>query len=363
MNRNWLEKDFYRLLEVRKDADQATVKKAYRRLAQKLHPDANPDDPNAAERFKEVSEAYSVLSDTDRRREYDQVRSMGAQGFGAGGGPFAGGQVRIEDLFSGAGGIGDLFNFGRGARGPQRGSDLSASLDLTFEESVRGATRPVPVSGAVPCGRCSGSGGEPGTPVDVCGNCGGTGTVASNQGFFSFTNPCPVCGGAGRNVESHCRQCSGSGQEIRARTIRVRIPPGIKDGNTIRLRGRGAPGPRGGPPGDLLVKVRVGKHPLFSRKGDDLTMKLPITFTEAALGAKVRVVTLNGPVTLKIPAGTPSGKTFRIRKEGVRRDSGRPGDLLVTVQVAVPEKLPKDAKKLLEEFKDKYETADPRAHL
>lgn len=363
MNRDWLEKDFYRLLEVGKDADQATIKKAYRRLAQKLHPDANPDDPNAAERFKGVSEAYSVLSDTDRRREYDQVRSMGAQGFGPGGGPFAGGQVRIEDLFAGAGGIGDLFNFGRGRQGAQRGADMSATLDLTFEESIRGTTSPVPVQGTVHCGRCSGSGGEPGTTVDVCGNCGGTGTVASNQGFFSFTNPCPVCGGAGRNVESHCRQCGGSGQEVRARTIKVRIPPGIKDGSTIRLRGRGAPGPRGGPPGDLLVKVKVGRHPVFSRKGDNLTMQLPITFTEAALGAKVRVMTLNGPVTLKIPAGTPSGKTFRIRKEGVRRDSGRPGDLLVTAQVTVPEKLPRDARKLLEEFKDKYETADPRAHL
>lgn len=363
MNRDWLEKDFYRLLEVRKDADQATIKKAYRRLAQKLHPDANPDDPNAAERFKEVSEAYSVLSDADRRGEYDQVRAMGAQGFGAAGGPFAGGQVRIEDLFGGAGGIGDLFNFARGARGPRRGADTSATLDLTFEESVRGTTRQVPVSDAVQCRRCAGSGGEPGTRVDVCGNCSGTGTVASNQGFFSFTNPCPVCGGAGRNVESYCRQCGGSGQETRARTIRVRIPPGVKDGNTIRLRGRGEPGPRGGPPGDLLVKVRVAMHPLFSREGNNLTMRLPITFTEAALGAKVRVLTLNGPVTLKIPAGTPSGKTFRIRKEGVRRDSGRPGDLLVTVQVTVPEKLPKDARKLLEEFKDKYETADPRAHL
>lgn len=363
MNRDWLEKDFYRLLEVGKDADQATIKKAYRRLAQKLHPDANPDDPNAAERFKGVSEAYSVLSDADRRREYDQVRSMGAQGFGPGGGPFAGGQVRIEDLFGGAGGIGDLFNFSRGRRGPQRGADMSATLDLTFEESIRGTTSPVAVQGAVQCGRCSGSGGEPGTTVDVCGNCGGTGTVASNQGFFSLTNPCPVCGGAGRNVESHCRQCGGSGQEVRARTIKVRIPPGIKDGSTIRLRGRGAPGPRGGPPGDLLVRVRVGRHPVFSRKGDNLTMQLPITFTEAALGAKVRVMTLNGPVTLKIPAGTPSGKTFRIRKEGVRRGSGRPGDLLVTAQVTVPEKLPRDARKLLEEFKDKYETADPRAHL
>ena len=272
MNRDWLEKDFYRLLEVGADADRTTIKKAYRRLAQKLHPDANPDDPNAAERFKQVSEAYSVLSDDERRREYDQVRSMRAQGFGAGGfgpggGGFAGGQVRIEDLLSGVGGIGELFNFGRGARGPQRGADLSATLDLTFEQSVRGATRPVSVSGASQCGGCSGSGAEPGTAVDVCGNCGGTGTVASNQGFFSFTNPCPVCGGGGRSVESPCVRCDGSGQEISGRTIRVRIPPGVKDGNTIRLRGRGAPGPRGGPPGDLLVRLRVGSHPRFSRKG------------------------------------------------------------------------------------------------
>lgn len=368
MNRDWLEKDFYRLLEVGTDADQATIKKAYRRLAQKLHPDANPDDPTAAERFKQVSEAYSVLSDAERRREYDQVRSMGAQGFGARGfgaghGGFAGGQVRIEDLFSGAGGISDLFGFGRGQRGPRRGADLSATLDLSFEQSVRGTTTQVSVSGASRCGGCSGSGAEPGTVVDVCANCGGTGTVASNQGFFSFTNPCPVCGGGGRSIESPCGRCGGSGQEVRARTIRVRIPPGVKDGNTIRLRGRGAPGPMGGPPGDLLVRLRVASDPRFGRQGDDLTMQLPITFTEAALGAKVSVPTLNGPVRLKIPAGTPSGKTFRVRKEGVRKDSGRPGDLLVTVQVTVPAKLPRDARKLLEEFKDKYETADPRAHL
>ena len=362
MNRDWLEKDFYRLLGVGKDADQATIKKAYRRLAQKLHPDANPDDPNAAERFKGVSEAYSVLSDADRRREYDQVRSMGAQGFGAGGGPFAGGQVRIEDLFGAAGGIGDLFNFGRGARGPQRGSDVSATLDLTFEESVRGTTSPVRCRARSSADAARDPEGSPG----LRWTCAGTAAAPHGRfqpGFLLLHQPVPRVRRRRQERESYCRQCGGSGQEIRARTIRVRIPPGIKDGNTIRLRGRGAPGPRGGPPGDLLVKVRVGKHPLFSRKGNDLTMQLPITFTEAALGAKVRVLTLNGPVTLKIPAGTPSGKTFRIRKEGVRRDSGRPGDLLVSVQVTVPEKLPKDARKLLKEFKDKYETADPRAHL
>lgn len=367
MNRNWLEKDFYRLLEVDKDADQAAVKKSYRRLAQKLHPDANHDDPKAAERFKEVSEAYSVLSDPERRREYDQVRTMGAGAFGGstgGSGPFGGGrQVRVEDLLGGIGGIGDLFGFGSGRRGPQRGADVSTTLDMTFKEAVKGTTASVRIESPDTCNRCGGGGAEPGTSFDVCSGCGGTGTVASNQGFFSFTNPCPQCGGAGRTVDSPCIGCGGSGQERSARTIKVRIPPGVKDGNTIRLRGRGSPGARGGPPGDLLVHVRVATHPLFTRRGDDLLLKLPVTFTEVALGAKVEVPTLNGTVTLKIPAGTSSGRTFRVRKEGVRRERGRPGDLLVTVQVAVPPKLPRAARKMLEQFRDLYETENPRDNL
>ena len=241
MNRNWLQKDFYRLLEVDKDADQAAIKMSYRRLAQKLHPDANPDDPAAGERFKEVSEAYSVLSDPARRKEYDQVRSMGAGGFGGRSGTTAGGQVRIEDLLGGAGGLGDLFGFGRGRGGPHRGSDVSAMLDLTFEEAVRGTTTAVTIDSAVGCSRCGGGGAEPGTSIDVCAGCGGTGTVASNQGFFSFTNPCPQCSGSGRLVDSPCVTCHGVGQERRSRTIKVRIPPGVKDGNTIRLRSRGSP--------------------------------------------------------------------------------------------------------------------------
>ena len=367
MNRNWLEKDFYRLLEVNKDADQAAIKQAYRRLAQKLHPDANPDDDKATERFKEVSEAYSVLSDPERREEYDQVRSMGAgafRGSTGGSGPFGGGQqVRFEDLLGGIGGVGDLFGFGAGRRGPQRGSDVSATLDMTFEESVRGTTASVRIENPDACSRCGGGGAEPGTSFDVCPGCGGTGTVASNQGFFSFTNPCPQCSGSGRMLDSPCVKCRGSGQERSARTVKVRIPPGVKDGNTIRLRGRGSPGARGGPPGDLLVRVRVAAHPVFSRSGDDLLLKLPVTFTEAALGAKVEVPTLNGPVTLKIPAGTSSGRTFRVRKEGVRRNRGRPGDLLVTVQVTVPPRLPRDARKMLEEFRNRYETENPRDNL
>lgn len=370
MNRTWLEKDFYRLLEVDKDADEAAIKKSYRRLAQKLHPDANPDDDKATDRFKEVSEAYSVLSDAERRKEYDQVRAMGPgafRGSGGGSGPFGSGQqVRIEDLLSGVGnfgGIGDLFGFGGGRRGPQRGQDVTTTLDMTFEEAVRGTTASVRIESPAACSRCGGGGAEPGTTFDMCPGCGGTGTVASNQGFFSFTNPCPQCGGSGKTLDSPCVKCCGAGQERSARTIKVRIPPGVKDGNTIRLRGRGSPGARGGPAGDLLVQVRVAAHPVFSRRGDDLLLKLPVTFTEVALGAKVEVPTLNGPVTLKIPAGTSSGKTFRVRKEGVRRGRGRPGDLLVTVQVAVPPKLPKEARKLLKEFGELYETENPRDNL
>ena len=371
MNRDWLRKDFYRLLEVEKGAGQSEIKKSYRRLAQKLHPDANPGDPGAAERFKEVSEAYSVLSDPDRRQEYDQVREMGAGfggGFGGGGpggaGGFGGGNVRFEDIVGGfrGGGLGDLFGGfgGGGRRGPQRGGDVSAALDLTFEEAVSGVTTPVKVEGAVRCSRCRGNGAEPGTEVDVCGGCGGTGTVASNQGFFSLTHPCSQCGGSGRRVESPCTGCRGGGQEHRVRTIKVKIPAGVKDGSVIRLRGRGSPGRQGGPPGDLLVKLRVAAHPRFKRRGDDLVLKLPVSFTEAALGAKVSVPTLNGAVNLKIPAGTPSGKTFRVRRKGVQRERGGPGDLLVTVSVTVPPKLPKDAKKMLEEFRDRYEQDDPR---
>ena len=368
MNRDWLDKDFYKTLEVTKGADDDEIKKSYRKLAQKLHPDANPDDDQAAERFKEVSEAYSVLSDTEKRKEYDQVRAMGAgafQGARRGGFGTAGGQVRIEDLFGGAGGnLGDLFGFGGTARGgPQRGADIAAVLTLPFEDAVRGTTTSVNLDGDAPCSRCRGSGAEPGTPVDVCPTCAGTGTVASNQGFFSFTNPCPQCRGSGRQVTTPCTKCRGTGSERRTRTIKVKIPAGVKEGGTIRLQGKGAPGARGGPAGDLLVKMRIDRHPIFSRRGDDITMKLPLSFTEAALGAKVQVPTLNGPVTLKVPSGTPSGKTFRIRKEGVQRERGRPGDLLVTVEVTVPDKLPKNAKKMLEEFRELYETDDPRSNL
>ncbi len=377
MNRDWVDKDFYKVLGVSPDASADEIKRAYRKLAQKYHPDANPNDPSAEEKFKDISEAYATLSDPEQRKEYDEVRRLvetgGFSGFGGGPGGFGGQRVRVEDLsdlLGGLGGLGDLFGFGgagmrgrAGRAGPSRGADLTADLYLSFEDAVRGATTTVSVRGEAPCSRCGGSGAEPGTTVQVCPTCGGSGVVAQNQGLFSFTQPCPQCHGSGRLIETPCSQCRGTGTEVRTRNIKVKIPAGVKDGATIRLRGKGAPGRNGGPPGDLLVHVRVGTHPLFGRKGNNLTITVPITFTEAALGTKVEVPTLDGkPVTLKIPAGTPSGKTFRVRGRGVHPAKGKPGDLLVKVEVVVPRKLSKDEKKLLEQLAT-YETADVRSHL
>ncbi|MDX1467932.1 MAG: molecular chaperone DnaJ [Acidimicrobiia bacterium] len=366
MNRDWIEKDFYKTLGVSSDASQDEIKKAYRALAQKNHPDANPGDSQAEDRFKEISEAYATLSDPEERKEYDQVRrvaaSGGFQGFGGGG---FGQQVRVEDLsdlLGGFGGLGDLFGFGSSRTGPQRGGDLQADLSISFQDAAQGVTTSVRVRGATQCSHCSGRGAEPGTSVTTCPTCGGRGMVAQNQGFFSVSQPCPQCRGAGQLIETPCRVCGGSGSETRTRDIKLRVPAGVKDGTTLRLRGKGAPGPFGGPAGDLLVRVRVAPSRMFGRAGDNLTLTVPITFTEATLGTKIDVPTLNGGVKVRIPAGTPSGKTFRVKGHGIRPERGRAGDLLVTVQVAVPTKVSKEEKKLLEELAA-HETDDPRAHL
>ena len=367
MNRDWIEKDFYKTLGVSQDASSDEIKKAYRSLAQKNHPDANPDDSAAEERFKEISEAYATLSNPEERKEYDQVRRVAASGgfpgFGAPGG-FGGQQVRVEDLsdlLGGFGGLGDLFGFGsRG--GPRQGADLQTELSVSFEDAAHGVTTSVKVRGAAPCSHCGGQGAEPGSSVTACPTCGGRGMVAQNQGFFSVSQPCPQCHGSGRLIENPCSVCRGSGSETRTRDIKLRVPAGVKDGTTLRLRGKGSPGPFGGPPGDLLVRVRVARSRMFGRAGNDLTLTVPITFTEAALGTKIDVPTLNGGVKVRIPAGTPSGKTFRVRGRGIEPERGRAGDLLVTVQVAVPTKVTKEEKKLLEELAS-HETEDLREHL
>ena len=290
MNRDWVEKDFYRVLGLGESATAEEIKRAYRKLAQKNHPDANPDDANAEDRFKAISEAYAVLGNAEKRKEYDEVRRLVASGGfvgGPGGGPFGGGGQRINveglgDLFGGAGGLGDLFGFGGGggggggrSRGPRRGADVSADLHLSFDDAVNGVTTSVAVRGEASCTHCGGTGAEPGTSVTTCPTCNGSGSVAQNQGMFSFASPCPRCRGEGRLIEQPCSVCRGSGRTTRSRTMRAKIPAGVKNGAIVRLRGKGSPGVNGGPAGDLLVTVHVASHELFTRKGNDLHLTVP----------------------------------------------------------------------------------------
>ncbi|HZB48348.1 MAG TPA: molecular chaperone DnaJ [Mycobacteriales bacterium] len=384
--KDFLEKDYYKALGVAKDASGADIKKAYRKLARELHPDKNPGNTAAETRFKEVSEAYDVLSDDKRRREYDEARSLfGGGGFpgGFGGGfrpgsPGPGGATPFDlnDLLGqtggrpGAGGFTDLLGGlfgggggrGRGPATPARGADVETEVTLDFPEAVQGVTVPLQLASPASCRTCGGNGARPGTLPRQCSACLGTGLVTRNQGAFAFSEPCRECRGTGSVIDDPCPDCRGSGVTTQTRTITVKIPGGVADGQRIRLAGKGAPGARGGPSGDLFVRVHVRQHDLFGRKGDDLTLALPITFPEAALGITVRVPTMDGAVTLKIPAGTSSGRTFRVRGRGVPKRGGGAGDLLVTVEVAVPKNLPADAREALE----KYAAAqpdDPRPHV
>ena len=368
VNRDWLEKDFYAILGVARNASQDEVKKAYRKLAQRYHPDSAKGDAAAEERFKEISAAYDVLGDAAKRTEYDRVRDMAASGFrfGPGGGPGGPGGVRFEDLGFGVGGMGDLFDlFGQGRAGGGRvrgGADLVAEAELSFEEAMAGTTVPLKVSGSHACATCGGSGARPGTSPTTCPQCGGSGSVAVDQGLFSLSRPCPRCGGRGRIVEDSCPTCRGSGSITATRTLRVKIPAGVEDGARIRLAGRGEAGPPGGRSGDLYVAVRVRPHRFFGRRGSDLTLSLPVTYPEAALGANVKVPTLNGAVTLKVPSGTRSGRTFRIRGKGAPTRRGGRGDLLVTVQLEVPAKVSREERDLLKRLREAGGES-PRAHL
>ncbi len=365
--REWFERDYYKILGVPDGASEKEITRAYRQLAKRYHPDANP---GAEDRFKEVTAAYDVLGDPPKRKEYDEVRRMGPVGnpfAGArsgpgGGGGFSGtfGPDDLGDL------LGNLFNRGRpGASrtrmGPQRGDDLEAELHLSFQDAVEGVTTTVNISSDAACSTCGGTGAAPGTSPVICPECGGRGVLAENQGLFSFSQPCPTCRGTGMRVETPCHTCHGSGMENRARQVKVRIPAGVDDGQRIRLKGRGGAGPNGGPAGDLYVVARVGHHDLFGRSGKDLTLRLPVTFAEAALGATVKVPTLGAPVSLRIPPGTKSGRTFRVRGHGVPVSSGA-GDLLVTVEVAVPESLSEAQREAVEAL-GAASTESPRRHL
>ncbi|MFB7057929.1 molecular chaperone DnaJ [Streptomyces vinaceus] len=385
--KDFVEKDYYKVLGVPKDATEAEIKKAYRKLAREFHPDANKGDASAEERFKEISEANDILGDAKKRKEYDEARALfGNGGFrpgpGGGGGSF---NFDLGDLFGGTqqgggagaggfggGGLGDVFGglFNRGGAGPgtrvqpRRGQDIESEVTLSFTEAVDGATVPLRMSSQAPCKACSGTGDKNGTPR-VCPTCVGTGQVSRGSGGgFSLTDPCADCKGRGLIAETPCDVCKGSGRAKSSRTMQVRIPPGVSDSQRIRLRGKGAPGERGGPAGDLYVVVHVGSHPVFGRKDDNLTVTVPVTIAEAALGADIKVPTLNGPsVTLKLPPGTPSGRTMRARGKGAVRKDGTRGDLLVTVEVAVPAELSDKAREALEMYRDATESEDPRAVL
>ena len=371
--REWFDKDYYAVLGVPESASAKDVKAAYRKLSRQLHPDANPGDASAEERFKEVSAAYDVLGDETKRKEYDEVRRLGPMaGAGLGGAGRGGGFTFDGDLGDILGGLFDRARqrAGRGpgapgptrGAGPQRGLDLESELQLSFEGAATGVETSVNITSDVGCSTCHGTGAKPGTTPKVCGVCGGRGVVDDDQGFFSFSSPCRACRGNGYVVEEPCPTCRGSGTERKARQVKVRVPAGVKDGQRIRLAGRGGPGRNGGPNGDLYVTVRVAEHPLFGRKGDDLTLTVPITFPEAALGADVSVPTLDGAnVTIKVPAGTKSGRTFRVKGKGIAT-TRKQGDLLVTVEVAVPAKLSRDERKAVEALAAAT-TQSPRSHL
>jgi molecular chaperone DnaJ len=371
-NADWANKDFYQVLGVDKDADAAAVKKAYRKLARANHPDSKPGDKAAEERFKQVAEAYDVLGDAEKRKEYDQMRSLFAGGFPAGGG----GGFHPAGGFGGSGGfdISDLFGnlFGGGAGGarggarrPTRGADLETEATIDFTDAIDGTTVGLRLASDSACPTCHGSGGKPGTTPHVCPTCDGAGMVISSVGgAFSMNETCPTCHGRQLLYDEACPTCHGSGRGRSNHTLQVRIPAGVKNGQRIRLKGKGAAGESGGPSGDLLVTVHVRTHPLFGRKGDNLTLTVPVGFDEAALGAQIKIPTLTGsPVTLRVPAGTPNGRVFRVRGRGSSRKDGSKGDLLVTVEVQVPALLDDAARAAVTAYRDATAGTDPRAAL
>lgn len=374
--KDWLEKDYYKVLGVSSDAQPDEIKKAFRKLARQFHPDQNKHNPEAEERFKEVSEANAVLSDAEKRKEYDEARRL----FGGGGGGFRfprqsqGGNP--NDLFNGYAtaedvNIGDLFGglFGGGAqrrpsRGPKRGADVEGEVTLDFADALAGATVTLQTSSDAACGTCRGTGARPGTQPTVCRACQGNGMQTSaSGGVFAVTEPCRECRGRGMIVTDPCPACAGSGRARSTRSMQVRIPAGVTDGQKIRIKGKGGAGENSGASGDLYVLVHVRPHRVFGRKGDHLTLTLPVTFAEAALGAEISVPTLNdAPVRLKVPAGTPNGRTFRVRGRGVKAGATN-GDLLVTVEVQVPKHLSEQAKTALLAYTSEVAESDPRAAL
>jgi molecular chaperone DnaJ len=361
-------KDYYQILGVSEKAEADEIRKAYRKLAKKYHPDANQGDPSAEARFKEVGEAHAVLSDAEKRKQYDQMRKLGSFGFGAGrgarpgapgpGGPgFPGGESFSFDDLGGLGGLGDLFSgiFDRGRKGarragPQRGEDVEVSAEISFQTAVRGGNIAIQVPITEGCATCGGSGAAPGTGIRNCGECGGAGTVSFGQGGFAVKRPCPACMGRGRIPEVPCPSCAGSGQVRQTRKLQVAVPAGVETGSRIRLSGQGESGSQGGPPGDLILVFQVKPHRFFRREGLDIHVTVPVNLAQATLGSRVKVRTVSGKhVVLKIPPGTQSGTRFRIRGQGVTRGE-RTGNQYVEVRVEVPETLTPEGEEAMKAF-------------
>ena len=385
----WADKDYYADLGVSSTASADEIKHAYRKLARANHPDANPDNPEAAEKFKQVAEAYDVLSDASHRKDYDQFKAMmRGGGFGRrGGAGFPGGfrspnmggpgaqDFDLSDIFGGSargsaqgGGFGDIFGgvFNRGggaghAARPSRGADVETHITLSFREAAKGTTIPLQLSGEAPCTTCHGSGSKSGK-LSTCKTCDGTGFTSEQRGTFGLSAPCTDCGGTGQRVEDPCADCSGTGTVHRTRSITVRIPAGVIDGQKVRLAGQGEAGPNGTPSGDLFVAVTVKPDEVFTRDGDDLHVTVPVSFAELALGDTITVPTLDSPVRVKVPAGTPDGRTLRVKGRGVPKRSGKAGDLMVSVQVTVPSNLDAAASSALRSYAqaEKDSGFDPR---
>lgn len=362
------ERDYYEVLGVNKNASQDEIKKAYRKLAMKYHPDRNPDDAKAKEKFQECQKAYNILSDEQKRQMYDQFGHAGVnQGGGPGGGPGAGGFGGFEDVFGDI--FGDIFGQGGGRAGggrsrsyAQRGADLKYDLTITLEEAVHGLNKSVKIPTWVACKPCDGSGAKKGSKPVNCTTCHGSGHVRMQQGFFSVTQTCPTCHGQGQTIGDPCNTCHGQGRTQETKTLSVKIPPGVDNGDRIRLSGEGEAGVHGGPTGDLYVELHITPHPIFEREGNNLYCEVPVSFITAALGGELEVPTIDGKVKLKIPAETQSGKLFRLRGKGVKalRSSGT-GDLMCRVMVETPVNLDAKQKDMLKEFEASIQT-DPDKH-
>ncbi|AGP29928.1 molecular chaperone DnaJ [Corynebacterium terpenotabidum] len=372
--KEWIDKDYYGVLGVASSASADEIKKAYRKIARDNHPDAHPGDAVAEEKFKTASEAYSVVGDKDKRAEYDEIKAMAASGVGgfSGFNGFGGGST---GGFSGSEGfdLGDIFGgmFGGGGTGTRtrtprrtRGADVETEITLDFREATKGVTVPIRLTSPAPCTACHGSGATPGTSTSRCGTCHGEGLVSENRGAFGFSRPCPDCNGTGTRIEDPCTDCGGSGRVTRTRTITVRVPAGVVDGQKVRLAGQGEAGERGRAAGDLFVTVHVRPDDLFARSGDDLKVTVPVSFAELALGDTVTVPTLDSKVRVRVPAGTADGTTLRVRGRGVAKRNGNSGDLLVTVRVSVPKNLDEGAASALRRYaeEEKRSGFDPRAN-